>query len=106
MKRGLLSVTCALVGLIGLTGFSWGSFDWGLPAWVPAPAVPQDNPMTRAKVELGRHLFYDRRLSADQTMSCASCHQPDKAFTDGLAVSTGVTGQRSTRSAMSPTCRS
>ena len=101
MKRGLLSVTCALVGLIGLTGFSWGSFDWGLPAWVPAPAVPQDNPMTRAKVELGRHLFYDRRLSADQTMSCASCHQPDKAFTDGLAVSTGVTGQRSTRSAMS-----
>ena len=101
MRRGLLSVTCALVGLIGLTGFSWGSFDWGLPAWVPTPVVPQDNPMTRAKVELGRHLFYDRRLSADQTMSCASCHHQDKAFADGLAVSTGVTGQKSTRSSMS-----
>jgi cytochrome c peroxidase len=101
MRRGLLSVTCALVGLIGLTGFSSGSFDWGLPAWVPTPSVPQDNPMTRAKVDLGRHLFYDRRLSADQTMSCASCHHQDKAFADGLAVSTGVTGQKSTRSSMS-----
>jgi len=101
MKRGLLSVTCVLVSLVGLTGFSWGEFDWGLPSWVPTPSVPQDNPMTPAKVELGRHLFYDTRLSADQTMSCASCHQQDKAFTDGLAVSSGVTGQRSTRSAMS-----
>ncbi len=101
MKRGLLSVTCVLVSLMGLTGFSWGEFDWGLPPWVPTPSVPQDNPMTPAKVELGRHLFYDTRLSADQTMSCASCHQQDKAFTDGLAVSTGVTGHRSARSAMS-----
>jgi cytochrome c peroxidase len=45
-------------------------------------------------------LFYDKRLSADQSMSCATCHQQDKAFTDGLSVATGVTGQKGARSAM------
>lgn len=73
---------------------------WQLPAWVPIPTVPADNPMSEAKVELGRHLFYDKRLSADQSMSCATCHQQDKAFTDGLSVAKGVTGQKGARSAM------
>ena len=73
---------------------------WQLPAWVPIPTVPVDNPMSEAKVELGRHLFYDKRLSADQSMSCATCHQQDKAFTDGLSVAKGVTGQKGARSAM------
>ncbi|HOS43518.1 MAG TPA: cytochrome c peroxidase, partial [Armatimonadota bacterium] len=72
--------------------FSVQLWQWSLPAWVPPPAVPDDNPMTSAKVELGRHLFYDVRLSADGTMSCASCHEQALAFTDGKAVSTGVTG--------------
>ena len=76
-------------------------WQWSLPAWVPPPAVPDDNPMTSAKVELGRHLFYDVRLSADGTMSCASCHEQALAFTDGKAVSTGVTGEAGARSAMS-----
>jgi cytochrome c peroxidase len=101
VKRWLLSLTAAILGLALLTGFSWNRFNWSLPSWVPEPSVPEDNPMSAAKVELGRHLFYDRRLSADQTMSCASCHQQDKAFTDGLAVSKGVTGEKSARSAMS-----
>lgn len=101
MKRWLLSLTAAVLGLALLTGFSWNRFNWSLPSWVPEPSVPEDNPMSAAKVELGRHLFYDRRLSADQTMSCASCHQQDKAFTDGLALSKGVTGEKSARSAMS-----
>ena len=57
--------------------------------------------MSTAKVELGRHLFYDKRLSADQTMSCASCHQQEKAFTDGLSIATGITGEKGARSAMS-----
>lgn len=101
MMRGLLSL--AVVGLVWslLTGFSPDRFDWGLPAWVPLPHVPADNPMTAAKVELGRHLFYDQRLSANQSMSCASCHHQDKAFTDGLALSEGVTGEKGSRSAMS-----
>jgi cytochrome c peroxidase len=101
VKRWLLSLTAAMLGLALLTGFSWNRFNWSLPSWVPEPSVPEDNPMSAAKVELGRHLFYDRRLSADQTMSCASCHQQDKAFTDGLALSKGVTGEKSARSAMS-----
>ena len=49
--------------------------------------------MSDALVDLGRHLFYDQRLSADGTMSCASCHEHARAFTDGRAVSVGVTGQ-------------
>ena len=101
MKRWLLSLTAAILGLALLTGFSWNRFNWSLPSWVPEPSVPEDNPMSAAKVELGRHLFYDKRLSADQTMSCASCHRQDKAFTDGLALSKGVTGEKSARSAMS-----
>lgn len=101
LKRGLLTLTAALLGLPLLTGFALDRFDWNLPAWVPIPVVPLDNPMTNAKIELGRHLFYDTRLSADKSMSCASCHQPDKAFTDGLSVSEGITGEKGARSAMS-----
>jgi cytochrome c peroxidase len=101
VKRWLLSLTAAMLGLALLTGFSSNRFNWSLPSWVPEPWVPKDNPMSSAQVELGRHLFYDKRLSADQTMSCASCHQQDKAFTDGLALSKGVTGEKSARSAMS-----
>lgn len=55
--------------------------------------------MTVAKVRLGRQLFYDVRLSQNQTQSCASCHRPDLAFTDGLAQSTGSTGQKNRRGA-------
>ena len=49
------------------------------------PPAPADNHTTPDKVELGRQLFFDARLSGDNTRSCASCHLPDKAFTDGLA---------------------
>lgn len=57
--------------------------------------------MTTAKVELGRHLFYDVRLSSDQTMSCATCHQQARGFTDGQALSKGINQQFGLRSAMS-----
>lgn len=77
------------------------AFDWGLPAWVPEPVVPASNPMTTAKVELGRHLFYDTRLSANQQMACASCHFQHKAFTDGRARSPGVTGESALRNSQS-----
>jgi len=81
---------------------AWASaFDWGLPPWVPEPMVPPHNPMSAAKVELGRHLFYDPRLSGNGSMSCATCHQQNKAFTDGLARSPGITGESAPRSAQS-----
>ncbi|WP_206066322.1 methanobactin export MATE transporter MbnM [Novosphingobium sp. ERN07] len=75
-------------------------FDFGLPAWAPKPLEPAANPTTLAKVELGRHLFYDTRLSADGSMSCESCHLQERAFTDGRAVSEGVTGQQTPRNSM------
>jgi cytochrome c peroxidase len=76
------------------------AYQWQLPVGFPAPAVPEDNPMTAQKVELGRHLFYDPRVSHDDTMSCASCHKQELAFSDGAAVSTGITGQPTARNSM------
>lgn len=74
---------------------------WDLPDTVPEPRVPEDNPMTVEKVELGRFLFYDTKLSANQTQSCGSCHVQELAFTDGLAQAEGSTGEIHPRSSMS-----
>lgn len=57
-------------------------------------SAPPDNAPTPAKIELGRQLFFDARLSGDNMMSCATCHQPDKAFADGLAQAVGRAGKR------------
>jgi cytochrome c peroxidase len=62
--------------------------------------IPIDNPLTKEGVALGRHLFYDERLSRNNTIACATCHQQEKAFTDGLALSTGIDGQKHHRSSM------
>jgi cytochrome c peroxidase len=77
------------------------TWDWQLPVGVPPPPVPADNPMSAAKVDLGRHLFYDTRLSGNGTQSCASCHEQARAFTDGRARSIGSTGQAHARGSMS-----
>ncbi len=69
------------------------------PAGLPPLSWPADNPYSAAKVELGRYLYFDARLSADETVSCATCHSPKFAFTDGAAVSTGIKGQKGGRSA-------
>ena len=61
--------------------------------------VPKDNPLTKGKVELGRLLFFDKRLSANNTIACASCHIPALAFTDGQPVSTGIHHLQGGRSA-------
>ncbi|MCI0409174.1 MAG: di-heme enzyme [Acidobacteria bacterium] len=77
------------------------AYEWRLPLGFPVPRVPADNPMTSAKVELGRHLFYDRALSGNGTYSCASCHRQALAFTDGRTRALGSTGEIHPRSAMS-----
>jgi len=69
------------------------------PLGLPEVIWPRDNPYSRAKVELGRLLFFDKRLSADRTVSCASCHAPEHAFTDGQPVATGIKEQKGNRSA-------
>ena len=75
-------------------------YRWQLPPGFPQPVVPQDNPMTEAKVELGRYLFYDTALSANQQQSCASCHQQQHAFAESLPQSVGSTGEKHRRNAL------
>jgi cytochrome c peroxidase len=65
------------------------------------PVVPTANPMSAAKVDLGRRLFYDPRLSSTGTVACATCHAQAKAFTDGRARAVGATGTLHARSSMS-----
>jgi cytochrome c peroxidase len=77
------------------------AYDWGLPNWLPLPIVPTDNPMSLAKVELGRYLFYEKRLSINGEFSCATCHQQSLAFTDGKSIPTGATGEKHPRSSQS-----
>jgi cytochrome c peroxidase len=62
---------------------------------------PQDNPITAEKIAFGKRLFFDKRLSANNRISCATCHRPDKAFTDGLPKSKGANGQTAMRNAPS-----
>lgn len=88
----------------GLQGTDPSSeYVWQLPEGFPIPFVPPDNPMTDAKIELGRQLFYDTRLSGDGTVACASCHQPELAFTDGRGRARGIRGFLHPRSAMTLT---
>ncbi|NVJ25204.1 di-heme enzyme [Myxococcus sp. AM011] len=72
---------------------------WKLPAGFPTPRVPADNPMSEAKVRLGRRLFYDTRLSLNGTQSCGSCHEQARAFTDARVTAVGSTGQVHRRNA-------
>ena len=98
-------LTPALYGLQGAFGASSGNrvvaYDWQLPKDFPGPRVPGDNPMTKEKVALGRQLFFDERLSGNATQSCASCHRPELAFTDGRTTSIGSTGEAHPRNAQS-----
>lgn len=71
-------------------------FEWRIPSWLSPPQVPTSNPMSLAKVELGRRLFYDIRLSGPGYMSCASCHILNRGLTDGRRVAIGSTGQHHT----------
>jgi cytochrome c peroxidase len=97
-----------------LAGVLLPAFSFGLIAAADAPRKappvktplgllplvwPADNPYSPEKAELGRYLYFDPRLSADGTVSCASCHDPRYAFTDGAPVSTGIRGQKGGRSA-------
>jgi cytochrome c peroxidase len=77
------------------------AYEWHLPPGFPRPAVPADNPMSSAKVELGRRLFHETRLSSNGRYACASCHRPELAFTDGRAHAQGATGDSVKHAAMS-----
>ena len=96
----LVVLLLALCGCGGSSGGSDGSAAPSvrellhLPEHFAEPAIPAYNPLTAEKIALGRRLFYDPRLSGNQTQSCASCHQQQRAFSDGKSVPTGSTGDR------------
>lgn len=69
----------------------------GLDAAAANVFIPEDNPITRAKIELGRQLYFDPRISVDSSVSCASCHAPDQGFTAHTTFGIGVDGQEGGR---------
>jgi cytochrome c peroxidase len=105
MKTGIQSdIVCSAVLILFVVAVARPAeamFGWAIPDWIPPPAEPADNRNTPEKVELGRHLFYDKRLSADQTTACATCHEQARAFTDGRRTAVGITHQVGKRNTMS-----
>src|SRR5574337_1633257 len=98
-----VSIIAALIvvgGFLNQSG-AQGPYKLTLPLGLQEEAayIPPDNPLTAEKIELGRQLYFDGRLSADGTVSCASCHAPDKGFSDGRPTSTGIKGQVGGRNA-------
>jgi cytochrome c peroxidase len=99
MNRSLVLV-CGLLAACEVEPEPDGdSYVLPVPVGFPQPRIPEDNPMSAAKVELGRHLFYDVRLSGNGTQACGSCHFQELAFTDGLVVAEGSTGEIHPRNA-------
>lgn len=94
-----MTLTAALVA-VGIGAAEAPVYRWHLPRGFPEPVVPADNPMSAAKVALGRRLFFETRLSVTATYSCATCHDPARAFTDARAQAVGATRQLTARSAM------
>lgn len=73
-----MKALCVLVFVLVLGAEAWVlQPPLGIDIYMP---VPEANPLTRSKVELGRRLFFEKRLSRDGTLACASCHDPERAF--------------------------
>jgi len=85
----------SLLFLVPILFIGWVQDDYTLliPKGFTTPNFPKGNELTKARVELGKRLFYDNIMSRDSSLSCASCHRPELAFTDGLKVGIGKQGQ-------------
>ena len=90
----LLAAACGDVG-------EPSPYEWRIPEHFPQPLVPGGSAPSEARVELGRHLFYEERLSTTGDVSCASCHRPELAFSDDRATSVGADGHPGIRNAPS-----
>ncbi len=75
-------------------------YQFQMSATFPIPDLPRDNPLTVERVELGRKLFFDKQLSINNAQSCADCHAPEKAFSDGRRMARGAEGEFGTRNSM------
>jgi cytochrome c peroxidase len=97
----VIGILTPLLVCVGVSAAGSDQFYLKLPTGIPADLwsyfIPRDNPLAPAKVELGRQLFFDPRLSEDGTVSCASCHDPKLAFTDGKKTAEGIGGRRGAR---------
>ncbi len=101
---GILTVACqdhSQTRIHNASSQDLEAFAWNIPGSIPLPWLPPDKPMTEERFQLGRHLFYDKRLSGNGTQSCSSCHQQDKAFSDGRTLAIGSTGDVHPRNSMS-----
>lgn len=98
VNKWLLVLFCAGIALLTMWFVDFGRKHALTLGKIPVPA---DNPLSADKIELGRRLFFDKRLSDDNSISCASCHFPEKAFTDGKRLSDGVRGGKTMRNAPS-----
>jgi cytochrome c peroxidase len=94
------ALALVMLAACGTSAAPTTDYAWELPPGFRPPPVPADNPMSADKVELGRRLFNDTRLSGNGTQACASCHDPALAFTDGKPVAIGSTGEHGRHSAM------
>src|SRR5574337_652978 len=85
----LITAALLLIGGFLSRSVAQGPYTLKLPLGLQEEAayIPPNNPLTPEKIELGRQLFFDSRLSADGTVSCATCHAPDKGFSDGRPAS-------------------
>lgn len=99
-QLGVVSALIALLCACGDKAPEPEEYHWPLPAGISAPAVPADNPMSEAKVTLGRYLFYDRGLSGNGRQSCADCHQQQYAFAEPKVVSIGSEGEAHSRNSL------
>jgi cytochrome c peroxidase len=95
----LASTFCLAAGLLCLAVNAQGEDFTSAPLGLDGVPTRSDNPLTAEKVELGKQLYFDPRLSADNTVSCASCHDPKKGWSNDAAVATGIGGQKGGRSA-------
>jgi cytochrome c peroxidase len=104
MRAVLTTIGALAFGALGLSGCADDAasdeWTWDLAQNFPEPRVPEDNPMSEVKVELGRLLFYDTRLSENETQSCATCHDQVLAFSDGLPQGVGSTEEVHPRGSM------
>jgi cytochrome c peroxidase len=103
----MFRLTIILIGLVILsackkdqTTFQPSPYFLEIPNHFPDMVIPSDNPMTLEGVELGRWLFYEKRLSGNDSMSCAACHLPQHGFSDPNKYSTGIDGIAGTRNSM------
>ena len=108
MNFAVQSSTFFAIALLSLTALTQVNLVTSLAAEPDKSTVPlgleelppvEDNEMTEAKIALGKQLYFDKRLSADNTVSCASCHDPKKGWSNGEATAEGIGGQRGGRSA-------